>query len=205
MTDYGKIYDGITKAIWGYFFLYFDINLGTVSILPSFVGYILFLKAIDLLRDEERELSLLKTLGYILTVWNAIEWLAKCVSYSFAGQWQFVILIAGLINMYFHFQFLTNIASIATRHQVEGCEYDKKLLTCRTIQTLMLTVFIVISKFNFILEEIWIYISLALAVIYIMVCIYIMATLNGLRKNLKTEEIILDIITEENNTDDTDI
>ncbi len=205
MTDYGKIYDGITKAIWGYFFLYFDINLGTVSILPSFVGYILFLKAIDLLRDEERELSLLKTLGYILTVWNAIEWLAKCVSYSFAGQWQFVILIAGLINMYFHFQFLTNIASIATRHQVEGCEYDKKLLTCRTIQTLMLTVFIVISRFNFILEEIWIYISLALAVIYIIVCIYIMATLNGLRKNLNTEDIVLDIVTEENNTDDTDI
>ena len=76
MTDYQKIYDGISKAIWGYFFLYFDINLGTISILPSFVGYILFLKAIDLLEEEERELSLLKTLGLILVAWNVIEWLA---------------------------------------------------------------------------------------------------------------------------------
>ena len=204
MTDYGKIYAGITKAIWGYFFLYFDINLGTVSILPSFVGYILFLKAIDLLKEEERELSLLKTLGYILTVWDAIEWLAKCVSYSFEGQWQFVTLIVALINMYFHFQFITNIATIATKHQVEGCEYNKKLLTCRTIQTLMLTVFIVITRFNFILEEIWVYVSFALAIIYIIVCIYIMATLNGLRKNLKTEDIVLEVITEESNSEDAD-
>ncbi len=204
MTDYGKIYAGITKAIWGYFFLYFDINLGTVSILPSFVGYILFLKAIDLLKEEERELSLLKTLGYILTVWDAIEWLAKCVSYSFEGQWQFVTLIVALINMYFHFQFITNIATIAKKHQAEGCEYNKKLLTCRTIQTLMLTVFIVITRFNFILEEIWVYVSFALAIIYIIVCIYIMATLNGLRKNLKTEDIVLEVITEESNSEDTD-
>lgn len=199
MIDYEKIYSGITKAIWGYFFLYFDINLGTISIFPSFVGYILFLKAIDLLKNEERELSLLKTLGYILTVWNAVEWFAKCVGYGFGSKWQFVTLIVALINMYFHFQFLTNIASIATKHQLEGCEYDKKLLTCRTIQTLMLTVFVVVRHFNFIPEEIIIYPTFILSIIYIIVCIYIMVTLNGLRKNLKTEEMILDIITEENN------
>lgn len=202
MTDYGKIYDGITKAIWGYFFLYFDINIGTISIFPSFVGYILFTKAIELLKDEERELSLLKTFGIILVVWNIIEWLAKCVGYSFNNQWQFITLIAALVNMYFHFQFLTNIASIAIIHQKEGCEYHKKLMTCRTIQTLMLTVFLVVSYLYFIPEEVLIYVTLALSIIYIIVSIYIMITLNGLRKNLKTEEIIEDISTYENNTEE---
>lgn len=201
MTDYQKIYDGISKAIWGYFFLYFDINLGTISILPSFVGYILFLKAIDLLEEEERELSLLKTLGLFLVAWNVIEWLAKCVGYSFGNKWQFVTLIAGLLNMYFHFQFLTNIASIAIKHQEENCAYDKTLLSCRTIQTLMLTVFLVVTNLSFIPEDILIYPTFILAIIYIIVCIYIMATLNGLRKNLKTENIIDNIITDENDTE----
>ena len=201
MTDYQKIYAGISKAIWGYFFLYFDINLGTISILPSFVGYILFLKAIDLLEEEERELSLLKTLGLILVAWNVIEWLAKCVGYSFENKWQFVTLIAGLLNMYFHFQFLTNIASIAIKHQEENCAYDKTLLSCRTIQTLMLTVFLVVTNLSFIPEDILIYPTFILAIIYIIVCIYIMATLNGLRKNLKTENIIDNIITDENDTE----
>ena len=205
MIDYEKIYNGISKAIWGYFFLYFDINLGTISILPSFIGFILFLKAINLLEEEERELSLLKTLGLILVTWNVVEWLAKCVGYSFGNKWQFVTLIAGLLNMYFHFQFLTNIASIATKHQEENCTYDKTLLFCRTIQTLMLTVFLVVTNLNFIPEDILVYPTLILAIIYIIVCIFIMITLNGLRKNLKAEEIILDIITDENNIDDIDI
>ena len=201
MIDYEKTYDGISKAIWGYFFLYFDINLGTISILPSFIGYILFLKAIDLLEEEERELSLLKTLGLILVVWDVVEWLAKCVDYSFGNKWQFVTLIAGLLNMYFHFQFLTNIASIATKHQEENCAYDKTLLSCRTIQTLMLTVFLVVTNLSFIPEDILIYPTFILAIIYIIVCIYIMATLNGLRKNLKTEDLIDNIITDENDTE----
>lgn len=204
MTDYQKIYDGISKAIWGYFFLYFDINLGTISILPSFVGYILFLKAIDLLEEEERELSLLKTLGLILVVWDVVEWLAKCVGYSFNDKWQFITLIVALINMYFHFQFLTNIANIAIKHQNEGCEYDRKLMTCRTIQTIMLTVLIIVTHLSFIPEEIIIYPSLILAAVCIIVDIYIMFTLNGLRKNLNTENLILEIITEENPSEDSE-
>lgn len=204
MTDYQKIYDGISKAIWGYFFLYFDINLGTISILPSFVGYILFLKAIDLLEEEERELSLLKTLGLILVVWDVVEWLAKCVGYSFNDKWQFITLIVALINMYFHFQFLTNIANIAIRHQNESCEYDRKLMTCRTIQTIMLTVLIIVTHLSFIPEEIIIYPSLILAAVCIIVDIYIMFTLNGLRKNLNTENLILEIITEENPSEDSE-
>ena len=52
MTDYQKLYSGISKAAWGYFFLYFNINFNNVSILPSFVGYLLFLSAINLLKGK---------------------------------------------------------------------------------------------------------------------------------------------------------
>ena len=192
MTDYTKVYNGISKVIWGYFFLYFNINLGTISILPSFVGYILFSGAIDLLKDEERELSLLKPLCMILGVWEGIEWLANCVGYNFDGNWQFVNLIIGLLNLYFHFQFITNLASIATNHQQENCSYDKKLLRYRTVQTVMLTIILVITNLYSLFNEIWVYVSLILAICYIIICLYIMATLSELKKHLQTDNIITD-------------
>lgn len=192
MTDYTKVYNGILKVIWGYFFLYFNINLGTISILPSFVGYFLFSGAIDLLKDEERELSLLKPLCMILGVWEGIEWLANCVGYSFDGKWQFITLIIGLVNLYFHFQFITNLASIATKHQQENCSYDKKLLTYRTVQTIMLTIILVITNLYSLFNEIWVYVSLIFAICYIIICLYIMATLSGLKKHLQTDNIFED-------------
>ena len=52
MMDKNNLYQGISKCAWAYFFLYFDINLGSVSILPDFVAFLLFLSAIGLLKEE---------------------------------------------------------------------------------------------------------------------------------------------------------
>lgn len=190
MTTYTKLYDGISKVAWGYLFLYFDINIGTVSILPSFVGYILFLQAIRLLEDEERELTLIRTLGFILTVWNVIEWVAKWFSLSFGQNWQFINIIIGLINLYFHFQLITNLATIATKYQQVGYEQDKKLLKYRTVQTIMLTVFLVTTNLSSLFIEAWAYISLALGIVYIIVCICLMKALFDLRKCLRKDDEI---------------
>ena len=169
MTDRTKIYNGILKVIWGYFFLYFDffINIGNgkISLIPKFVGFILFLKAIDLLKDIERELSLLKPLGIILGVWQVIEWLANCVGYSFDGKLQFINLIIGLLNLYFHFQFITNLASIATKHQKEGCDYDKKLLKYRTIEVIVQSVFLIYTNLTFLSTEVLLGISSVVGII----------------------------------------
>ncbi len=195
MTDYNKIYDGISKAIWGYFFLYFNINFnigeGSVSIIPSFVGYIFFLKVIDLLKDEEQELSLLRTLGIVLAVWNVVEWFADCIAYNFGGQWQFVTLITGLVNLYFHFQFITNLASIARKYQQDNCIYDKDLLTCRTVQTILQTFFLIVSNlnynFSFALDEVGFYATIILTLCYFIFLLGIVRTLVQLRKHLKSD------------------
>ena len=65
MTDRKTLYDGISHAAWGYLFLYLDINLGTVSVLPRFVGWLMFLSAIEKLKAERRDLALLRSLGKI--------------------------------------------------------------------------------------------------------------------------------------------
>ena len=135
MTAYQKLYTGIGRAAWGYFFIYFDFNINTVSILPSFIGYMLFLSAINCLCEEERELNLLRTLGVILTVWHVASWLASWGSIDLDGMLQVVDIIIGVVNIYFHFQLLTNLASIATKYQSADDELDAKLLRYRTLQT----------------------------------------------------------------------
>ena len=189
MTDYQKLYSGISKAAWGYFFLYFNINFNNVSILPSFVGYLLFLSAINLLKEEERELSLLHTLGVIMALWTGVEWLASFVGLNLEGMWQFIDIIISLVNLYFHFQFLTNLASIAAKYQSEGYELDAKLLRYRTLQTVMLTAIEVIICFQPWLSEAWTVISICMLIVYLIAGICLMKALFDLRKCLPTNTI----------------
>lgn len=189
MMDYQKLYSGISKAAWGYFFLYFNINFNNVSILPSFVGYLLFLSAINLLKEEERELSLLHTLGVIMALWTGVEWLASFVGLNLEGMWQFIGIIISLVNLYFHFQFLTNLASIAAKYQSESNELDAKLLRYRTLQTVMLTVIEVIICFQPWLSEAWTVISICMLIVYLIAGICLMKALFDLRKCLPTNTI----------------
>ena len=189
MTDYQKLYSGISKAAWGYFFLYFNINFNNVSILPSFVGYLLFLSAIKLLKEEERELSLLHTLGVIMALWTSVEWLASFVGLNLDGMWQFIDIIISLVNLYFHFQFLTNLASIAAKYQSEGYELDAKLLRYRTLQTVMLSAIEVIICFQPWLSEAWTVISICMLIVYLIAGICLMKALFDLRKCLPTNTI----------------
>jgi hypothetical protein len=189
MMDYQKLYSGISKAAWGFFFLYFNINFNNVSILPSFVGYLLFLSAINLLKEEEREFSLLHTLGVIMALWTGVEWLASFVGLNLEGMWQFIDIIISLVNLYFHFQFLTNLASIAAKYQPEGYELDAKLLRYRTLQTVMLTAIEVIIRFQPWLSEAWTVISICMLLVYLIAGICLMKALFDLRKCLPTNTI----------------
>lgn len=178
MSDYQKLYSGISRVAWGYFFLYFDINLGTVSILPSFIGYLLFLSAISYLKDEERELPLLRTLGIILTLWNTAQWVIHWFAVDLNGLWQFSDILISLINLYFHFQLITNIASIAAKYQPPGYSLDLRLLRYRTLQTVMLTAVIILTLFRSWLS----WISVITVIISLIAGICLMSALFKLRK-----------------------
>ena len=190
MTDYQKLYNGISRAAWGYFFVYFDLNIEIVDILPDFVGYILFLYAINLLQEEERELSLLKPLGIIMTVWTVLVWLGSFRSMQIEGMWQFADIIICLVNLYFHFQLLTNMASIAAKHQSYGYELDVKLLHYRTVQTVMLTgIEIVTCLQPWLPNGMWLLASFCMLIAFVVACICIMRILFNLRKALPMNQI----------------
>ena len=187
MTDYQKLYTGIGRAAWGYFFIYFDINLNTVSILPSFIGYLLFLSAINHLCDEERELNLLRTLGIILTVWHIASWFASFGAIKLDGMLPVVDIIIGVVNIYFHFQLLTNLASIAAKYQSEDHEFDAKLLRYRTMQTVMLTAVIVLGYLAKWQAELVTFVSVGMIIVYLIVGILLMKTLFDLRRDISID------------------
>lgn len=184
MTNYQRLYDGIGRAAWGYFFIYFDINLNNVSILPSFIGYLLFLSAINCLREEERELGLLRTLGVILTLWHVVSWIASWGAVDLDGALQAVDIIIDVVNIYFHFQLLTNLASIAAKYQSTDDGLDNKLLRYRTLQTVMLTAVIIVGYLVKWMPGLIAGISICMIVVYLIAGILLMKALFDLRRSI---------------------
>ena len=182
MTDRNLLYEGISKCAWAYFFCYLDINLGNVSILPDFVAFWLFLSAIELLQQEERELKLLKPLGRLLLCWHICDWLLSWIGGTVDGLHLALDLIICLANLYFHFQLLTNLASIAAKHQPKDEEHDGRLLSCRSWQTVLLTVAMLLSDLSPWFGEGWVYVSLALVLGYLIAGLCLMGALFSLRK-----------------------
>lgn len=188
VTDYQRLYGGISKAAWGYVFLYFNININEVSLLPSFIGYLLFLAAIRALEGEERELSLLKTFCVILAVWNAAVWISDWGFGDLEGRWPFADLLISLINIYFQFQFVTNLASIAEKYRTEDDDLHEKMLKYRTWQTIILTVVTISATLVPSASEIWKYLSFGMAILYLILVVCLMKALFDLRACIRQRE-----------------
>lgn len=182
MTDRQTLYDALSKAAWGYFFLYFDINLGSVSILPSFVGFLLFLSAIKLLAQERRDLELLRPLGTLLAAWHFGNWLASWLGTSLDGRFPVVELVISLAGIYFHFQMLTDYAALAAKYQPADQDIDRRLLKWRTRQTLLLTAMSLCAYPLRFLTQLWEPTLLLLALAGFITSLCIMFTLFDLRR-----------------------
>ncbi len=141
MTDRSSLYKGLSCAAWGYLFLNLDFNLGNVSILPRFAGWLLFLRAIDQLKEERRDLALLRPLGVLLTLWTGADWLASWAGRDVDGHFPPLDLIVAVAQLYFLFQFLTDLAALAKARcrEPESADLSGKILLCRTVQTVLVT------------------------------------------------------------------
>ena len=138
-TDRETLYHGVSHAAWGYFFLYLDINLGSLNILPDWAAYALFLSAIGKLQGERRDLGLLRPLGLLLAVWNGADWALALFGGGVSGHFPPLDLVVGVIQMYFHFQLLTDCAALAADWEASGETVDRRILRWRTIQTVIQT------------------------------------------------------------------
>lgn len=112
-----QIYRGLSKVAWGYVFLTFNLNLGTLNVLPNWAGYLFFLAAIGLLGEELRDLPLLKPFCILLAAVDVVDWLAILVTgESLVGRFFLVYLLVVCVSIYFQFQLITDLALLAEEH-----------------------------------------------------------------------------------------
>lgn len=166
----------VGKIAWGYILLYFDINLGTLDLLPAWLGYLLFFFALPVVADVCPTAGLLRGFAAGLTVWNGITWL-------FGSEWAPVLVgvLVSVVSLYFHFQLLTELADLAEAYD---CPQQQRILTLRTVNTVLQTLFIVASLW---LEE-QEGLAIVLLIVNLLVLVWICVTLFGLRKALRQTE-----------------
>ena len=138
-----KLIRGVQYAAWAYFFLYLDINLNRFSLLPNAVGWYLLSRAVTALEEEHPDLRLLGPLTFPLGLWALKQYAFLPPAWDlsqFSWLLSWLALAVELTTLYFHFQFLTDLADIAARHAGEtGRDFSPALLRARTVVTVLST------------------------------------------------------------------
>lgn len=182
MTDRERLYSGVSAAAWSYLFLYFNVNLGRINVLPQFVGYWLLLSAIRDLKEERRDLALLRPLGLLLLVWYLADWVLAIGGRTLSGLFPPLELIIGVAALYFHFQLFTDCAALAAAYQPPEETLDRSLLRGRTVQAVLMTVMLLLNYPEEWFGEVWKWIQTGMAVIYVIAGFCLMMSLFHLRK-----------------------
>lgn len=130
-----NISQSIKSIAWGYVLIHLHFNIGTLDLLPDWLGCLFFLDALPVLAQFVPSAILLKPFALVLTIWAGIDWILTLFSISFDVY--LLTLLISLIGLYFHFQLLTNLAELAKQN---NCPQEKSILILRTIRTIFATI-----------------------------------------------------------------
>lgn len=131
----------LRKVAWGWILLHCNFNLGTLNILPDWLGYLLILNALSVLAKSVRSATLLIPFGMGLTGWSLVTWGLDIFGVSIQSLW--LDLPVTVIGLYFQFQLLTDLAELADDWFCAG----RTLRKYRTVQTVLTTVLWLIGFF----------------------------------------------------------
>jgi hypothetical protein len=169
-----KLADAVKQIAWGYLLLHININLGTLNILPNWLGYVLMLSVLPLLGEAAPSALLLRPLGILLALWEGLLWGLTIFGISFDST--VLSIIAAALSLYFHFQLLTNLAELAQRY---SCPEERRILHLRTVRTLLITVFSLPIPW----EKYQVF-SIGMAVVFVVVAFWICIVLFSFRSSL---------------------
>ena len=155
----------VKRIAWAYIFLYLNINLGTINLLPEWVGYIYILSAIPLIEEQEESAKYLRTPLLILAGWAGISWLAA--NFGFSPDWKIIYIFPLALRLYMHFQLLTNIADITAYFGLN--EAAAKIKKLRSLNVIFDTALQLMS--TLLLENTYILLAVSLATLAVVVVI----------------------------------
>ena len=136
MTYYERLSKQLYNIAAAYFVLHIDFTLFVVNIFPDWLGYVFILNALKTIAEEEPSSLLLRPLCIVLIVWEGIKWLAP-ILFDATVDIEMFSLVALIVQLYLHFQLLTNLAAVALHHN--SVANHENLLLYRTVRTIMVT------------------------------------------------------------------
>ena len=175
--DRNRVARAVGLIAWGYLLLCFHLTVGTIVLVPNWRCYIFFLKAMGGLEPVVPAVKLLFPLGVLLGVWEGLLWGMSAVGIQDFTLLYGLQLVASVLMIYFHFQFLTNLAEIAAQAMLPQ---RIPLLCLRTIRTLFTTV----TALPIAWTEVY-PLAVVLGIVGVVIGICTCVVLFGLRKALK--------------------
>ena len=181
--EQNSLCNAIKRIGLAYLFIHLHINIGSIDILPDWLGYLWIYNALPVIAEEIPSAKLLKPLGMVLTIWTFISWLLAVfgidmvISLGYLGPVEDVI--GTVIHLYFHFQLITDLARLAAKYQ---CPSERVLLTLRTIRTVIYTAFALQIPWGYNDVTYWLYIGVTLT--HLLVAFWICVRLFTFRQEL---------------------
>ncbi len=133
----------LSRIIWGYIFIYININIGVLDILPNWLGYVFIINALDVVYEAKHSVLSLKTHCVLLGIWNGTLWISSLIGIS--SSINIISIIISIVELYFHFMLLTLIWKISKDH---GCCTNNRLKQLRNIWTILMTIFAIPANWN---------------------------------------------------------
>ena len=114
MNDMQKLCGAIRQIAWSYVLIHLNINLGTLNLLPDWLGYLLILNALPKLAEAVPSALLLRRPAILLIAWEAVLWVMALfgASAEILPLWQIADLIISAVSLYFHFRLLSDICTL---------------------------------------------------------------------------------------------
>ena len=122
------LYTVLRRIGRGYLFLHFHIRIGTLDLLPDWLGYYWILLGIWALAKEIPSAVRLEPFAIGMTAWCLLSWIVKIFGGSLEGP--LVSLVVTAVTLYLHFQLLTDIGILADNF---GCSEGETLRRLRVV------------------------------------------------------------------------
>ena len=184
----------IKKIAISYILIYLHINISVIDILPDWLGYFLIVSVLPVLSQKEKSAQLLKPFGIAIGIWNIFENVLKIAGDEL--NLTVISLVFSIITIYFHFQLITNIASLDIEEHKQ-----KRLLNLRTATVILHTVLtfsLFIPTVIDVDNEIHTYILMIMLIPQLIICFWISGELFKISKIMKEKENEIPEETEEN-------
>lgn len=126
-----SINKGIRKIAWGYLVLVVQLSIGTIQFVPGWIGFYLVYQGIRIIGQEEESTLLLRPLAIFFGGLAFFEWILTMMNISIHVYIFDIIIIS--LELYFHFQLLTNISHIVLKYDMRKAKSLRTLAIVRTI------------------------------------------------------------------------